>query len=211
VVIVGEGCEQMGTWDGVARSTPGGAAAASVRERLEALAGGRATGRLAVKGVAGGWIHLQDGAIACAERSGSATLLVAMGEAGLFSAEEWQVAMRLPFGPRWPALVGGDDARLRALTAFAHDFVVAVVAALVDHERTGQPWATAFAPGVTHPFGPLATWSVAEVLAAAPPPPIRAAVPAVDRAEFLELLEEVSPHVRHRPDGGAVAPALREH
>jgi hypothetical protein len=35
-----------------------------------------------------------------------------------------------------------------------------------------------------------------EVLADAPPPPVRARTEVVDRAEFLELLEEVSPHVR---------------
>lgn len=169
-----------------------------VIERLEQLAAARATGRMAVRSVAGSsWVHLHDGRLYCAERSGQPTLLVAMAEAGLFTPEEWQLALRLPFGPSWDALVDGDGRRLAELAAFARAAVVEVVAGLAVHQQAGAT--VTFSPGVHHSFGRLGLWSLADIRADAPASPPREQVPLVDRAEFLELLEEVSPHVRRLP------------
>lgn len=165
-----------------------------VRAQLAARAAAGATGRLTVRGTTGGWIHLHEGRVACAERAGRTTLLVAMAEANLFSADEWQLALRLPYGTKWATLVGGDEARQRELVVFARAFVIDAIAALVDPERVAQ---ATFTPGVAHPFGVLATWPLEEVVPEAPAVRNRAEI--VDRAEFLELLEEVSPHVRRRP------------
>lgn len=176
-----------------------------VRGHLRSLAAAGATGRLSVRGAAGGWIHLHEGRVACAERAGRPTMLVAMAEAGLFSAEEWQVALRLPFATKWATLVGGDEGRHRDLADFARRYVVEAAAALADPQRLTS---ASFSRGVTHPFGVLATWPLEEVLPDAVATPDRAEV--FDRSEFLELLEEVSPHVRRRsrpPAPGAWAAA----
>lgn len=178
-----------------------------LRTHLLHLGDDGATGRLAVRGVAGGWVYLRAGGVYCAERVGRPTMLVAMGEAGLFTAEEWTMALRLPFGPRWPALVGGDPDRLDAVRVFARAFVLENLGILLDEAHDVGRAPTVFAPGVAHPFGPLDRWPVEELLGALPPPPPRSSLPAFDRAEFLELLEEVSPHVRRIGDGLRV-PAL---
>lgn len=170
-----------------------------LRSHLGRLAADRSTGRLAGRGAAGPWwIHLHEGGVACAERAGHTTLVVAMAEAGLFTAEEWQVALRLPFGPNWTNLVGGDAERLRGLAGFARAYVVEALAAILEHSPPGAPVAITWSRGVAHTFGTLASWPLEELLADAPARLPRPCVPMVDRVEFLELLEEVSPLVRRR-------------
>jgi hypothetical protein len=175
-----------------------------VRARLLALAEDRATGRLHVRAVAGGWIHTVDGRISGAERQGRPTLLVAMAEAGLFSPDEWSTALRVPFASRWTTLVGRDPERLEGLANFARAFLGENIGPLVDPARTGLVQLS-FSPAVTHPFGLLASWTVEEVLADLPPAAPHRDQPPIDRTEFLELLEEVSPHVRRVPSA-AFAP-----
>ena len=185
----------------IVQTTPTSCTTGTLRGQLADHAAAGATGRLAVRGVAGGWLYLHDGDLYGAERAGRPTVLVAMAEAGLFSPEEWRMALRLPFGPKWPALVGGDEHRLRALAAFARTFLLEHVGALVEHADRHEVVATTFVRDVAHPFGPIERWAVEDVLRELPPPPPRAAVPAIDRAEFLDLLEEVSPHVRRDAEG----------
>lgn len=180
-------------------TSPGGSGSLCEQMRRHADAG--STGRLAVQGVAGGWLYFHEGLLYCAERAGRPTVVVAMAEAGLFSAEEWAMALRLPFGPKWQALVGGDEDRLRALGAFARTFVFQHLSALLEATDRHAEVPTTFAKDVAHPFGPLERWAVEDLLGELPAPPPRAAVPVIDRTEFLELLEEVSPHVRRDGDG----------
>jgi hypothetical protein len=60
-----------------------------------------------------------------------------------------------------------------------------------------------FVAGATHPLGTLAAWTLAELGApASAPAPAR---PPIDRGEFLELLSEISPHVRPAPGRLAAA------
>ena len=73
------------------------------------------TGRVNVGGHPGGWVYIQEGLVYCAERADEPRMLVAMAEEGLFSAEEWQMALRLPSAHKWRALVGDDDGRLNEL------------------------------------------------------------------------------------------------
>src|SRR5688500_19010090 len=176
----------------------------TLRQQLLAHGAVGSTVRLAVRGVAGGWLYLHEGLLYCAERAGRPTLVVAMAEAGLFTPEEWAMALRLPYGPKWPALVGGDEDRLGDLATFARTFLLEHVASLLEAADRHDVVPTTFAANVTHPFGPIERWSVEDVLAELPAPPPRDAVPVIDRAEFLELLEEVSPHVR-RDDHGRVS------
>ena len=176
-----------------------------VIERLHQLASAGASGRLLVRGPAGTWwVHLHDGAVCGAERAGRPTMLVAMGEAGLFTADAWRAALHHADGPSWSALADGDHDRLRALAAFAEDFVRRMLADLQHHVRAGAAVTATFTAGVAHPFGPLATWPLASLL---PPEPAAAAAEAeaepVDASDLLALLEEISPHVR-RTTGGSL-------
>src|SRR5688500_10246262 len=140
----------------------------TLRQQLLAHGAVGSTVRLAVRGVAGGWLYLHEGLLYCAERAGRPTLVVAMAEAGLFTPEEWAMALRLPFGPKWPALVGGDEHRLRELAAFARTFVLEHVGALVAHADRHEAVATTFVRDVAHPFGPIERWPVEDVLAELP-------------------------------------------
>ena len=173
----------------------------SLRGLLHELAADRFTGRVTVKSVAGGWVYLHDGTIYCAEQRERPTLLVAMGEAGLFTADEWQQALRTPYvGDKWPTLAGGDPQRLAALRSFAHDYVGATLQALVRQHHAD----VAVANLVAHPFGPLAGWSIDDLVdEAALTSPSRRSL--LDRVEFLELLEEVSPSIR-RVHASALSP-----
>ena len=158
---------------------------------MHELAADRFTGRVTVRGGTSGWVYLDDGAVSCAERSDRATLLVEMAEAGLFAPEEWRSALCRPYGSsRWQALVGDDPERTEALARFARDYVASSLTALAR-----QPEATvAVANHVCHPFGTLDSWSVDELVA--DDPADESAPPVVDRVEFLELLEEITPAVR---------------
>lgn len=174
-----------------------------VIERLHQLASAGATGRLLVRGNAGTWwVHLHDGAVCGAERAGRPTMLVAMGEAGLFTADAWRAALHHADGPSWSALAGGDGDRLRALADFAEDFVRRTLADLRHHLRDGAALSATFTAGVAHPFGPLATWPLCSLLPSTPTA-VEPDPEPVDASEFLALLEEVSPHVR-RTTGGSL-------
>ena len=176
-----------------------------VIERLHQLASAGATGRLLVRGPAGTWwVHLHDGAVCGAERAGRATMLVAMGEAGLFTADAWRAALHHADGPSWSALADGDGARLRVLADFAEGFVRRTLADLCHHLQAGAELTATFTAGAAHPFGPLATWPLASLLPPAPAAPEPEPEPEpLDASEFLALLEEVSPHVR-RTAGGSL-------
>lgn len=145
------------------------------------------TGRVNVGGDPGGWVYIQEGLVYCAERADEPRMLVAMAEEGLFTAEEWQMALRLPSTRKWRALVGDDDGRLNELAMFARTFM----------ERTLQSLASGagacvFAPSIAHPFGPLARWSPGDLVT-------EGDVTYVDLTgadELQELLEEISPNVR---------------
>jgi len=153
---------------------------------LAQLEAGRATGRVRVSGVPGGWVYVHDGLVYCAERADGPRLLDAMEQAGLFTPEERQMALSLPTRCKWRALVADDDGRLSELTLFARSFVARALATITPGARS-----CTFAPQVTHPFGPLAWWR-AEVLV----PGVAAATDDVSAGgELQELLEELSPHV----------------
>lgn len=145
------------------------------------------TGRVNVGGDPGGWVYIQEGLVYCAERADEPRMLVVMAEEGLFSAEEWQMALRLPSPHKWRALVGDDDGRLNELAMFARGFV----------ERTLRPLAAGasscvFAPSIAHPFGALARWSPGDLI-------VESDVPTLDLTtgdQLQELLEEISPNVR---------------
>ena len=165
-----------------------------VLDRLAQLAASGASGRLLVRGPAGTWwVHLHEGGVCGAERAGRPTMLVAMGEAGLFTAEAWRSALHGEAGPSWSALAGGSADRLASLATFARTFVGGVLDDLVAHVRSGVPLSATFTPGTNHPFGALTTWPLDELVEVTP------AVPTVDPAEFLALLEEASPYVRRTP------------
>ena len=147
------------------------------------------SGRITIKGVAAGWVYLDGGRVYVAERRDRATLLNEMANGGLFSAEEWQRALRMPSGSKWRVLVADDEARLDELATFAHDYVRDALSWLAHHDHENAT----FAPRIAHPFGVLRTWSLDELITAEDAGRDDA---AVDRETFLELLLEVSPMVR---------------
>ena len=168
---------------------------------LDQLGHDRLTGRVSIKGSVNAWVYLHEGRIYCAEQRDRASLLVAMAEAALFTPEEWQHALRLPVSDKWRALAHGDEVRLDELAAFAKRFVANTLAVLLTHDQHdhGTP---AFAPAIRHPFGPLRAWTLDELLEDAAeefPTPGFGPAHVIDREEFLELLEEVSPLVRRHP------------
>jgi hypothetical protein len=171
-----------------------------LRTLLEHLEADGASGRVTIKGVLPAVVYLDGGGIYCAERRDQPTLLHAMAEAELFTADEWQYALRLPTPSKWRALVADDDDRLAALTGFARAYVATVLPTLIHHDLGSAT----FAPRVAHPFGPLRTWSLDELVPATDagedgqvePPCAALAADRYDRREFLELLMEVSPLVR---------------
>jgi hypothetical protein len=169
---------------------------------LDELAADAFTGRLTVRSVACGWVYLHEGRVYCAERRERPTLLVAMGEAGLFRADEWTAALRSPYvDGRWRTLAGGgDDARMAELGAFARRYVTCELRALA---RQGNADVTVVSR-VAHPFGVAWSWPATELLDEATADAGCAPTSFLDRAEFLELLEEVSPSVR-RVDGSVLS------
>jgi hypothetical protein len=167
---------------------------------LDELAADAFTGRLTVRSVACGWVYLHEGHVYCAERRERPTMLVAMGEAGLFTADEWAAALRSPYvDGRWAALAG-DDARLAELGAFARRYVTCELRALVRQSNAD----VTVVSRVAHPFGVAWSWPAAELVDDAPVDGGCASTSFLDRAEFLELLEEVSPSVR-RVDGSVLS------
>ena len=144
------------------------------------------SGRVNVGGEPGGWVYIHEGLVYCAERADEPRMLVAMAEEALFTAEEWQMALRLPSAHKWRALVGDDDGRLNELTMFARNFVGNALRALAS---TGT--SCVFAPSIAHPFGPLARWSPGELVSAEDVEDV-----AASTNNLQELLEEISPNVR---------------
>lgn len=154
--------------------------------RLRQLGAEGASGRLDVAGRPGGRVYFEAGAVACVEQHAQPTLVLAMAHAGLFTPGAWEAAVQARGPARWAALTAGDEGRRDRLIAFA-----------AEHNRRqlegilgGSVSSATFAPGAAHSFGPLATWTVADLLGSA------ADTPVIDRSEFLELLSEISPHVR---------------
>ena len=153
---------------------------------LTRLADDVVTGRLDLLGAHAGRVYVADGRVTCAEQHGHQTMLLAMAEAGLFAPTEWAAALRAPLAERWTTLVGGDPDRLQGLIAFAHDYTARQLRSLA-----GNPIGDVLLHvGATHPLGTLASWPAGDFL------PPEAPVLAIDRSEFLELLAEISPHVR---------------
>lgn len=161
-------------------------AVVDLRARLHQLGTDKATGRLDVTGSPGGRVYVDHGAIGCAEQHGHQTMLLAMADAGLFSPPEWAAALKAATTDRWNVLVGEDARRLEQLVAFAADFTNAQLRVLV----TGSTTSATFVAGAAHPLGTLATWSVEELLG------VDVRQPQPDPADFLDLLTEISPHVR---------------
>lgn len=163
--------------------------------RLRQLAAERATGRLDVLAAIGGRIYLDRGAVVCAEQHGQPTMLLAMADAGLFAPPEWAAALKAAPTERWRTVIGGDERRRRALVDFARLFTGTQLGLLL-----GRPTRSAvFVADAVHPLGTLAAWTLVELGA---PAPTR---PPIDRGEFLELLSEISPHVRPAPGRLAAA------
>lgn len=165
-----------------------------LRALLADLERRQATGRVTVKGVRPAVVMVDAGRIYLAERSDQPNLLIAMAAAELFSSDEWGLALRLPTKDKWRALVNDDDRRLAELTSFARRYTTEVLTTLVEVD-VGTP---TFKDRVRHPFGPLASWTIDELVGAEAAPVgdrILEADP-YDRREFLEMLAEVSPLVR---------------
>jgi hypothetical protein len=145
------------------------------------------TGRVNVGGDPGGWVYIQEGLVYCAERADEPRMLLAMAEEGLFTAEEWQMALRLPSAHKWRALVGDDDGRLNELAMFARTFVEHSLRSLASSAQS-----CVFAPSIAHPFGALARWSPGDLVAEGDVTTVDATGPD----QLQELLEEISPNVR---------------
>ena len=172
-----------------------------LRELLTQLEAAEASGRVTVRGVRPAVVLLDGGRIYLAERSDQPNLLIAMASADLFTGEEWALALRLPTREKWRALVADDDERLADLASFARRYTVEVLTTLMTTD-VGTP---TFTERVAHPFGPLGTWTLHDLVGDVVPDEHRPAPPAedpilepdaYDRREFLEMLLEVSPLVR---------------
>ena len=195
-----------------------------LRALLAELESTQATGRVRIRGVRPAVVLLEGGRIYLAERSDLPNLLIAMGSAELFTAEEWTLALRLPTREKWRALVADDEERLAELTDFARRYTAEVLTSLLMTDIGS----VSFSEQVAHPFGPLDTWTVTELVGdlvdagadaeepddvvearfEALPPERHADVhldgdldpilepDSYDRREFLEMLLEVSPLVR---------------
>lgn len=163
-----------------------------LRPLLEELATDHATGRVSVKGVRPAVVMVTDGRISLSERRDQPNLLIAMAEAGLFTAEEWAVALRIPTAHKWRALVGDDPVRLDRLTDFARAYTAQSLVSLLALDVCP----VTFSERIQHPFGPLGTWTLEELVGAASVDEPVLAPDLHDRREFLEMLMEVSPLVR---------------
>lgn len=160
----------------------------SLLSLLEHLEADGLTGRVNVRGAPSGWVYLHEGLVYCAERDDRPRMVVAMAEEGLFTPEEWQVALRIPSSQKWRALVDDDDVRLYALAMFARSYTEDALSAMAKGATSAV-----FAPSVAHPFGPLRRWPPADVLTVIEPAGVDSPSETID---LTSLLLEVSPLVR---------------
>jgi hypothetical protein len=178
---------------------PDARAVGYLRRLLSELEASGASGRVNLRRVLPAVVMIDSGRVYLAERRDQPNLLIAMASADLFTGAEWARALRLPTSPKWRALVGDDDSRLAPVGAFTRRYTEGVLASLVATDVAGLT----FDDGVGHPFGPLGSWAVDDLVgpAGSVPSDGRAAgdPAAYDRREFLELLAEVSPLVRPLP------------
>lgn len=160
----------------------------SLLSLLEQLEADGLTGRVNVTGSPSGWVYLHEGLVYCAEREDRPRMVVAMAEEGLFTPDEWQLALRIPSAHKWRALVDDDDVRLYALGTFARRYTEDALSAMAMG-ATGA----VFAPAVAHPFGPLRRWPPADVLTVIES---KASPEAGGTIDLTSLLLEISPLVR---------------